>query len=148
MPKHLSPRNMTAMYKVFTTQRKLAKETDKIFGNFIEKTNFHSLPNGYDESDMYLWEFRYSAWGGMVITSEHSYSDEIFIPFNNRKLLDLMLKAPLEKRISDEFHDDLIKMANCKIYETGITVTNWNETKTRMRIERIYFLLSSLFSKF
>lgn len=148
MPKHLSPRNMTAMYKIFTTQRKLAKETDKIFENFIEKTNFHSLPNGYDESDMYLWEFRYSAWGGMVITSEHSYSDEIFIPFNNRKLLDLMLKAPLEKRISDEFHDDLIKMANCKIYETGITVTNWNETKTRMRIERIYFLLSSLFSKF
>lgn len=147
MPKRLTPRNMTSMFKIFITQRKLAKETDKIFDKFIEKTGFHNMPSGYDESDMYLWEFRYSAWGGMVITSEHSYSDEIFIPFNNRNLLELMLRAPQEKRISDQFHDDLIKIANHKIYDTGITITNWNETKTRMRIERAYFLLSSLFSK-
>lgn len=145
MPKHLSPRNMTAMFKVFLTERSLAKRTDEIFADFINKTDFNKFPNGYDESDMYLWEFRYSAWGGMVITSEHSYSNEIFIPFNNRLLLDTMLRAPLDKRISDEFHEDIIRCANKKISDLGVTITNWNETKFRMYIEKAYFLLSSFF---
>ncbi len=145
MPKHLSARHMTSMYKIFTTQRKLAKETDAKFLEFINKTGFNNLPAGYDESDMYLWEFRYSAWGGMVITSEHSFSNEIFIPYNNRILLNYMLSSPLEKRISDEFHEDIIKFANKKIEDCGITITNWNETKKRMYLEKFYFKLHSFF---
>ena len=147
MPQELSARNMTALFKIFISQRNLMKETDKYFEEFIEKSKFNSIPDGYDASDMYLWEFRYSAWGGMVITMEHSFSNEIFIPFNNRELLDLMLKAPKEKRISDEFHEDLIRYGNSIISDTGITITNWNETKNRMRLERMYFLLSSFFKR-
>ncbi len=143
MPEHLSPKHMTSMYKVFLTERGLCRETVREFERFIEKTGFHEIPDGYDESDMYLWEFRYSAWGGIVITSEHSYSNELAIPYNNRLLLCKMLQAPLEKRISDEFHEDLIRLANPKVSEPGITVTNWNETKTRMRVERLYFLINS-----
>ena len=143
MPRHLSARHMTSMYKVFLTERSLCRETAHEFERYIEKTGFHALPDGYDESDMYLWEFRYSAWGGIVITSEHSYSNEIVIPYNNRLLLDRMLHAPQDKRISDEFHEDLIRLANPMISETGITVTNWNETKGRMRAERLYFLINS-----
>ena len=145
MPRHLTPRHMTSMFKIFTTQRRLAKATDRVFDEFIKKTRFHDFPAGYDESDMYLWEFRYSAWGGIVITQQHSYSSDILIPFNNRILLDLMLSAPLSKRISDEFHEDLIHFSNPRIDETGITVTNWNETKKRMYLERAYFLLHSAF---
>lgn len=145
MPRHLSPRHMTTMFKIFTTQRRLAKQTDAIFEEFIKKTNFHSIPIGYDESDMYLWEFRYSAWGGKVITAEHSFTNTIFIPYNNRLLLNLMLAAPLHKRISDEFHEDLIRHANSRIDEMGITVTNWNETKKRMIVEKLYFLIHSFF---
>ncbi|MBQ8796092.1 MAG: hypothetical protein IJZ54_06685 [Clostridia bacterium] len=148
MPDKLSPRQMTSMYKIFLTERKLAKETDNIFQEFINKSGFDNLPIGYDASDMYLWEFRYSAWGGIVITSEHSYSNEIFIPYNNRLLIDLMLTAPKNKRISDEFHEDIIKYGNPKISETGITITNWNETKSRQIIEKFYFLLHSFFKKF
>ena len=147
MPEKLSPRHMTSMYKIFFTERKLAKETDKIFQEFINKSGFDKLPTGYDASDMYLWEFRYSAWGGIVITSEHSYSNEIFIPYNNRLLIDLMLTAPKSKRITDEFHEDIIKYGNPKIAETGITITNWNETKSRQIIEKLYFLIHSFFKK-
>lgn len=143
MPRILSPRNMTSMYKVFTYQRKLARSTDRIFKDFIIKSKFNEFPGGYDSSDMYLWEFRYSAWGGQAITSEHLYSNEIFIPYNNRLLLDLMLTAPLNKRISDEFHKDLIKYGNKYISDTNITVTNWNETRLRMYIEKLYFLVNS-----
>lgn len=131
------------MFKVFLTERRLCSDTVKVFRSFIEKVGFHCFPEGYDESDMYLWEFRYSAWGGIVITAEHSYSNEIVVPFNNRLLLMRMLQAPLEKRISDRFHEDLICTANKEVSEPGITITNWNETKKRMRIERLYFLLNS-----
>ena len=75
------------------------------------------------------------------------FQPEIFIPFNNRLLLDLMLKAPKDKRISDEFHEDLIKFGDPRISELGITITNWNETKLRQKIERLYFLIHS-FIKF
>ncbi len=148
MPEKLTPRQMTSMYKIFTTERKLAKETDLIFAEFIEKSKFNDIPKGYDASDMYLWEFRYSAWGGIVITSEHSYSNEIFIPYNNRKLLNMMLTAPKKKRISDQFHEDIIEYCDSKITETGITITNWNETKSRQIVEKIYFLLHSFFKHF
>lgn len=143
MPLHLSPRNMTSMYKIFLYQRKLARETDSIFAEFIEKSDFNNIPEGYDASDMYLWEFRYSAWGGQVITSEHLFSNEIFIPYNNRNLLNLMLTAPQEKRISDQFHEDLIRYGNKKISDTNITITNWNETRLRMYVEKMYFLINS-----
>ena len=143
MPKHLSARNMTSMYKIFTTQRKLARKTDIIFRDFIDRVGFNSFPEGYDESDMYLWEFRYSSWGGMVITAEHSFSNEIFIPYNNRRLLDEMLRAPLSKRISDEFHEDMIREGNSKISDLGITITNWNETKKRQFFEKVYFKINS-----
>ena len=82
-----------------------------------------------------------------MISLEHSFSYEIFIPYNNRALLEIMLKAPLSKRISDEFHEDLIAYNNSAISETGITITNWNETKKRMYVEKAYFLLSSKFNK-
>lgn len=147
LPEILTARNMTAMYKVFLHDRKLVKDTDRVFEDFINKTGFNSLPDGYDASDMYLWEFRYSSWGGMVITMEHSFSYEIFIPFNNRLLLEQMLKAPLSKRISDDFHEDLIAYNNKSISKTGITITNWNETKKRMHIEKMYYLLSSKLNK-
>ena len=132
------------MYKIFIYQRKLALLTDRVFENFIKKSKFNDIPEGYDASDMYLWEFRYSAWGGLAITSEHLYSYDIFIPYNNRLLLDLMLTAPLEKRVSDEFHEDLIKYGNKIISETNITITNWNETRSRMYLEKMYFLINSI----
>ena len=145
MPKRLTPRQMTTMYKLFLTERELVRETDKIFEDFIRLTKFHNIPEGYDESDLYLWEFRYSAWGGLSITTEQQYSNEIFIPYNNRKLLDLFLKAPLVERISDKLHERIIKTADPIIDTCGITITNWNETKFRMWCEKTYFMLNSLF---
>lgn len=144
MPHHLTPRHITSIYKLFTTQTQLKKQTDSIFSDFLQKTKLHELPPQYDESDFVLWEFRYPAWGGITITAEHSYSNEIFIPYNNRILLDILLRTPLDNRITDQLHHDLIAYANAKVDELGITVTNWNETKLRMWCEKTYFILNSL----
>ena len=93
---------------------------------------------------MFLWEIRYGAWGGLVLTGEHRYSYDITVPYNNRKLIDLLLSLPLEQRISDKCHEDIIKVMNEKVDELGITITNYNETKKRMYFEKMYFNINSL----
>lgn len=142
MPTQLSPRQMTSMYKFFTYNRTDANATDKIFRQYIEKTAFHSIYN-LDSSDMYLWEFRYGGLGGLTITSEHRVSYDITIPYNNRLLIELFLRLPLEKRIEDIPHFDVIRKMNPAIDQLGITITNYNETKKRMYCERVYYLVNN-----
>lgn len=141
MPKKLSPRAMTTLYKFFTYNRIDAIKTDRIFKEYIKKTKFGNLYN-YDPSDMYLWEFRYGAWGGLVLTAEHRVSYDITIPYNNRILINEFLKIPLDKRIKDIPHYDIIKLMNKKIDDLGITIVNWNETKKRQILEKMYWYLN------
>lgn len=144
MPKHLSPKQMALMYKVFNYRDDLFVKTIKVFEDYIRETNFGINFYNYDDSDMFLWEIRYGGWGGLVLTSEHKYSFDITVPYNNRILIEKMLQSPLKKRITDEFHEDLIRMANKKIDEVGITVVNLNETKIRMFIEKLYFNIGTI----
>ena len=92
---------------------------------------------------MYLWETRYGGWGGLKITAEHRISYDITIPYNNRLLMELFLRLPLEKRIADIPHYDVIRKMNPMIDRLGITVTNYNETERRMHCERIYYLVNT-----
>lgn len=145
MPTPLSNRNLTSMYKFFVTNRKLVKQTDKAFEEYRKKFDFVNGLYNYDPSDMFLWEIRYGGWGGLVITGEHRYSFDITIPYNNRNLMKLFLSLPLEDRIKDKPHEDVIKLMNKTIDDTGITIVNYNETKKRMYIEKMYFNLNNWF---
>ena len=140
MPRRLSPRQMTTMYKFFLENRQLVRQTDSVFKDYINKTAFDEILN-YDSSDMFLWEMRYGSWGGQVITCEQKFSFDITIPYNNRLLLELFLSTPLEKRVSDQVHYDLIRHLNPAIDATGITITNYNETRARMYKEKLYYLV-------
>lgn len=142
MPSKLTPRQMSTMYKLFTYNRLQLYETDKIFRKYKKDVHMDDVFN-IDASDIFLWEVRYGSWGGQVITCEHKYSFDITIPYNNRKLIELMLSVPKQKRISDQLHEDLIKKLNSQITKTGITITNYNETKKRMWFEKIYFLINT-----
>ena len=141
----LSNRNLTSMYKFFVTDRKLVKQTDKVFEEYRNKFDFDNGLYNYDSSDMFLWEIRYGGWGGLVITGEHRYSFDITIPYNNRNLMKLFLSLPLKDRIEDKPHEDIIKLMNKTIDDTGITIVNYNETKKRMYIEKMYFNLNNWF---
>jgi len=144
----IDSRRMTSMYKLFITQRRLANETSKIFGDFIRKSRFNDIfLNGYDELSMFHWEFRDSSWGGLGMTSEHCYSNDVFVPFNNRNLLDLLLKCPDKKKISDEHYHDLIGKVNPEIEQLGLVVKNWNNTRIRAFIEKLNFKINSVFTK-
>ena len=142
MPYRLTPRQMTTLYKLFLHNRSLVKKTDQIFKEYIEETDFNDIYN-YDASDMFLWEMRYGGWGGQVITCEHRVSFDITIPYNNRRLMELFLTLPLEKRINDQVHYDLIYELNPDVSNTNITITNYNETKRRMYMEKMYYLFNT-----
>lgn len=139
MPKRITARRCSSMYKIFLHNRNLLKQTDRIFDDYISKTKLRENLYNYDWSDLFLWEIRYGGWGGLVITGEHKYSFDITIPYNNRKLLQMMLAVPLEKRRSDQMHRDLIQIMNAEVDALGITITNLNETKFREFCERCYF---------
>lgn len=144
-PKEVKSRYLSAMYKIFLENKKLLKATDKVFEEYIEKTKLTEHLYNYDWTDIFLWEIRYGSWGGLVITSEHRYSNDITIPYNNRKILDLFLSLPLEKRIDDIPHKDIVKVMNSKINETGIHIVNYNETKFRMYMEKMYYNFTTKF---
>lgn len=143
MPKKMTPRRLSCMYKLFLHNRKLLKQTDEVFSRYIQQTQLQEKLHGYDWSDIFLWEIRYGSWGGSVITSEHKYSFDICIPYNNRMLLDVMLSTPLEKRRTDQLHRDIIARLNQRINDTGISIVNKNETKFREICEKIYFNINS-----
>lgn len=143
MPKSLTPRNYTSLYKIFVFNRRLVWETDRYFAEYLENTALKAHIFNYDESDFFVWEMMHGGKCGLNI-GVMKLCHDITIPYNNRKLLDLLLRVPLEKRLSDRHHLDLKKKMNEELYNMGVRVVNLNETKRRKAMANIYFTINSL----
>ena len=142
-PEKPTGRACTTLYKFFFHDRKLVKETDKIFERFIQDYYEPAKENPIEWFEQFFWEFRVPAWNGLVITGEHRYSSDITIPYNNRILLTLFLSVPLEDRITDSMHTEIRKRFNPVIDATGIAVTNLKHTNRRAQFENLYWILHS-----
>lgn len=144
MPK-LTPRRLTTMYKVFAFNRKDAVNTDKQFKDYLEKTQLKQMIDKYNYpwSEFFVWEIVFGCWGSLSLTGEHKLTNDITIPYNNRALIDIMLRTPLEKRISDELNRDIIKCMDKDLFELNVHVVNGNETKKRELAEKLYFEIHS-----
>lgn len=122
--------------------RKLVWECDKYFKEYFENTKFKENMYNYDESDFFVWEMMHGGKCGLNIGVMKSCFD-ITIPYNNRKLLDLLLRVPLEYRISDKHHMDLKEYMNKKLFDMNIRVVNLNETSTRKKMANIYYTINT-----
>lgn len=140
--KDLRPRDYSSLYKIFLGNRRLLKETDKHFEDYIRETQLKEHLFNYDESDFFVWEMMHGGKCGLNIGVMKSCHD-ITIPYNNRKLLDLLLRVPLDKRISDQHHLDMKKYLNPELYEMNIRVVNLNETKRRKRAINFYYIVNT-----
>lgn len=78
-----------------------------------------------------------------MITGEHKYSFDITIPYNNRLIIDMLLRFPLNKRITDNAYKRIRRYMNPKVDETGIAVTNVKHTGKRAKFERCYLEVMS-----
>lgn len=141
-PESLSPRDYTSLYKIFLLNRKLACETDKYFEEYLKNTDLKAHLFNYDESDFFVWEMMHGGKCGLNIGVMKQCFD-VTIPYNNRKLLDTLLRVPLEYRISDKHHMDLKKTMNEELYEMGIRVVNLNETQLRKKVINMYYIINS-----
>lgn len=142
-PKSLSPRNYTSLYKIFLGNRRLARETDRHFADYLKHTELKEHLFNYDESDFFVWEMMHGGKCGLNIGVMKSCFD-ITIPYNNRKLLDLLLRVPLKDRLSDQLHLDMKKRMNRELYDMNIRVINLNETNLRKKAIGAYFSIHSL----
>ena len=134
----LQPRDYSSLYKIFLGNRGLLKETDQYFDEYIRNTQLKEHLFNYDESDFFVWEMMHGGKCGLDIGVMKSCFD-ITIPYNNRKLLDLLLRVPLDKRISDQHHLDMKKYMNKELYDMNIRVVNLNETNRRKKAINAYY---------
>lgn len=143
LPKVMKPRHYTSMYKIFLFNRKLVKETDKKFKEYIIKTKLKEKLENYDESDMFVWEMMHGGKCGLDI-SQMLFCFDITIPYNNRELLKMLLAVDLDSRYKDNHHYDLKRYLNPELADMNITIKNLNETKSRSRVLNTYFKINSL----
>ena len=138
-----TPRACTTLYKFFLHNRRLVRETDRIFADYL-KTYFVQDPEApLPWQEQFFWEFRMPSWNGLVITGEHRYSFDITIPYNNRLILELLLSASTEEQINDVIHSMIRKKMNPAIDGTGIAVQNVKHTSNRAKLEGLYYRLNT-----
>ena len=141
-PERLSARNYTSLYKIFLLNRRLVHETDEYFKAYLEQTDLKSHLFNYDESDFFVWEMMHGYKCGLDIGTMKTCFD-ITIPYNNRKLLDTLLRVPLEKRLNDQLHLDMKKKLNKDLFDMNIRVVNLNETELRKKLANLYYTVNS-----
>ena len=138
----LSPKLFRNLYKIFILNRSLAHQIDKLFAQYIKDFEYEKIPESYPPADMHYNEVTWGSWGGLNIT-EMKYCFDITFAYNNRRFLDLMFRAPLEKRISDQHHLDVKKYLNKDLYDMNIRVVNLKETDNRARALNVIFTINS-----
>ncbi len=136
-------RKCTSMYKFFLHDRKLVRETDAVFREYLENYFERHEENPIDWQEQFFWEFRVSSWNGLVITGEHRYSFDITIPYNNRRILALLVSAPIHDRINDTVYKLIRNRMNPKIDKTGIHINNLKHTHLRAKFENMYYSVHS-----
>lgn len=139
----MTSRKCTTLYKFFFHNRRLVKQTDRVFEKYIGRYFQRAKKNPVEWQEQFFWEFRVPSWNGLVITGEHRYSFDITIPYNNRRIFELLLSAPIEDRISDRVYTDIREKMNPAIDKTGVAVTNLKHTDRREMIETLYYILHS-----
>jgi len=141
-PKCPTPSYWRSMHKVYIHPW-LIRKTDKIFSEYLKNYYNKEVFDKISWVELYSWEFAWSGGEGVFLTSEHKVSNEITIPFNNRKYVEKMLTVPLEKRIADSIPKDIIACMEPRIVETGIVIKDISHTNIRALIVRIYLEIFS-----
>lgn len=132
-----------AMHKLYL-KPSIIKQTDKAFAEYLKKYYSKEVFDRVSWLELFFWEFAWSGGEGVFLTSEHRTAYDITVPFNNRKYVETMLKAPLEKRKVEGIPDALIAYMEPRIVETGVTVHDVSHTSMRAFLVRVYL---EIFSK-
>ena len=141
MPR-LSPKLYRNFYKIFLMNRVLAHKVDRLYSRYLKEYEYDRLACGYPAADLNYEEIGWGSWGSINI-SEMKYCFDITIIYNNRRVLDLLFRVPLEKRILDQHHLDMKKVLNKELFDMKIRVKNLKETNFRAFALNVLFTINS-----
>lgn len=142
-PTKLTAPYCRTLYKIIFSPW-LIHETNKVFKDYLARYYCGDICKLIPWPDLLYWEFIWGSGEGLFLTAEHRVSYEITIPFNNRRYLENMLRAPLQKRIDDCVPQDIVAFRNPKLAQCGISVKDVGYTDLRTVLERGYL---EIFSK-
>ena len=142
-PNRPKARYLSAMHKALTFNKELLLQSDNYFEHFLKKYYSDNIFDKCNWVELLYWEYRESSLNGLVISNEHSLSYDIVVPFNNRKLITLLLSTPKSYRLNDKCHKDIQKLMNYVVADTNISVTNLKHTSKRAKIEKFYLKIMS-----
>ncbi len=145
-PTKLSARHFSIFQTRYFASPSLLRKSDKIYKEYMKKFDLESAKYNFEHTDLYYWEVRMSSWG-MMVTQSLDICHRITFPFNNRKLVELILSLPREKRKTDEVHNDIIKLANKDIYSADIHILNNYFHSGRIWLEKVYLRYRTMFRK-
>ena len=137
-------RRLNAMNNIYLFNPKLMYWADRVYDDYIRRTDMQDGLFNYDWTDMAKSELRHSRWGADVISCEHMFSNDVTIPYNNRHLADLMLSVPLEKRIKSQTHIDFTAKLCPPIEELNINIKDVNHDNKRMWMDKIYYFVTTV----
>lgn len=142
-PKKPTPSYLRCMWKVLLNYQ-LIKKSDVIFKDYLEKYYSGNVFELADWWDLLYWEFSWGAAEGIFMTSEHKFSYDITIPYNNRILVNKMISIPLEKQFGDHVPEDIANLKNPEVAKANNLVKNISHTNLRSFVIRMYL---EIFSK-
>lgn len=145
-PAKLTPRHFSIFQTRYFLSPSLLHKSDKIYKEYMKKFDLTEPKFNFEHTDMYYWEVRMSSWG-MMVTQSLDICHRMTFPFNNRRLVELMLTLPREYRKTDKAHNDIIKFANKDIYDTDIHILNKYFCSRRIVLENAYFKYRTMFKK-
>ena len=138
MPRKLTPRHFSIFQTRYFFSPGLLWKSDALYKDYMKKFDLEEPKYNYEHTDLYYWEVRMSSWG-MQVANSQDVCHTITFPFNNRKLVDKMLCVPREKRITDQMHNDIIRLANPAIADADIHIENNYFKSYRIWLEKIYY---------
>lgn len=142
--KNPNPRTCTTFYKFLPFNRILVNKTDKVFEEYL---NNYFEPDAYNPipwQDQFYWEWHWPSRDGVTLTCEHLFSNDITVPYNNRKILELLLSMPEEDRISDKVYYEIRQKLEPRIDNACANVTDVNHTALRAKLENLDYIYNRL----
>lgn len=139
-----TPRKCTTFYKFLFFDRKVMHGVDKVFEEYIEKFYACAEKNPLPWQDQFYWEWHWPSRDGVVLTCEQKYAHEITVPYNNRKLLELLVSVPEEDRINDTVYKMIRDRIAPEIDQACEGVVDVNHTRNRAKAEDFYYIVNNL----
>lgn len=140
--KNPTPRVCTTFYKFLFFNRVLVNRCDSVFKEYLDKYFEQNASRPIPWQDQFYWEWHWPSRDGVNLTGEQIYSNDITVPYNNRRVLELLLSADEEDRINDVIYQELRTHLDPRIDRATEAVVDVNHTNKRAVLENIYYIFN------